>query len=546
MFHTITQIHTAIRHAHRLAATSLLLCCLLCLSSCADNSFFQKDAQATPEEVKGRAPAGPDSAWVIAGRHYDRSGVHRFFWGDHHRQVWTTPVKVPVLKLNAVNGGLKVLKKGGGFQTTSFTLEDSTGRLYALRSLDKDPVDVVSPFWRKTFVANILRDQTSAANPYGVLVLPILAEAAGVYHASSKLFYVPSSANGFGAHATAVGGRVFMLQDKFETPDDLSPAFKGVDDFADTDAALKNRFSCNNYHFDQKAFARARLLDVLVGDWDRHKGQWEWALKKNGTEYTYYPIPKDRDQVFLKMNDGLIPAIATSKFVVRKFHSFEEKFDDVPAYMINGAFVDARFLNELSLSDFTAIARDMQQRLTDAVIQKAVQQLPPPVFNLIGAELLSKLKSRRDLLPEAAKKMYKKLAKEVTVVGSDEAEEFIVKRLDDDRTEVIMQRPAQDGLQGRVLYRRVFNRSETEEITLHGLGGDDTFIVQGKVRNGLLLKLYGGIGEDTYKDTSEVDGWKHLTRIYDTARGNNLQLGPESKDRTTRDVRVHAYDREGK
>ncbi|WP_161891205.1 hypothetical protein [Pontibacter russatus] len=522
----------------------LLLGCL-CLSSCANENFFQEDARATAAELAEKAPAGPDSVWAVAGRHYDRNGFHRFFWGDHNRAIWATPVKVPVFRLDSIYGGLTVEEKGGGFQTTSFTLRGSRGRLFALRSIDKDPLEVLPPFWQKTFVANIVRDQTAAANPYGALVVPVLAEAAGIYHANPAIYYISPSDTSFGEYAPAVQGKLFLLQEKFESPADLTPAFGAATDFADSEDALKNRYEHNTFRFDQEAFARARLLDLLVGDWDRHKGQWEWAVEKKGAEHIYLPVPKDRDQVFLQMGDGLIPSIATSKFLVRKFHSFDEDVDDVKAYMINSAFLDARLLHELSLHEWQQIARNMQASLTDNVLERAARRLPGPVYDKVGKQITENLKSRRDRLPEVAETMYKMLAEEVTIPGTDAEEKFVVRRHGDGQTEVTLYSIGSPRAPARRLYRRIFNRKETKQITLHGLAGDDIFLVKGQAEDGILVNLNGGLGEDTFTDSSAVEGWKHMTRIYDTERGNDFYFGTEAKDMTTDDVRVHAYDREG-
>ena len=32
-----------------------------------------------------------------------------------------------------------------------------------------------------------------------------------------------------------------------------------------------------DHRIDARAFLRARLMDVFVGDWDRHYDQWKWA-----------------------------------------------------------------------------------------------------------------------------------------------------------------------------------------------------------------------------------------------------------------------------
>src|SRR5688500_9665843 len=54
---------------------------------------------------------------VLAGKQYDKSSFHQFLWGKHYREDWATPVKVPVLYLNTVNGGLTAYAKGGGRQS---------------------------------------------------------------------------------------------------------------------------------------------------------------------------------------------------------------------------------------------------------------------------------------------------------------------------------------------------------------------------------------------------------------------------------------------
>ncbi|WP_347159026.1 hypothetical protein [Pontibacter chitinilyticus] len=523
----------------------ILLPCLL-LSGCADDDFFQKDAQATPSELAGSTPAGPDSAWVVAGRQYDRSWFFRLFWGNHNRRLWTTPVLLPVFHMHQVKGGLQLMEQGGGFQTLSFHLQDSTGRAYALRSIDKNPVEVLSPFWRKTMIANLLRDQTSAANPYGALVVPVLARAAGVYHTNPAVYYVAPGDTTFGPHAAVAQGKLFLLEERYETPKDLTAAFSpAVTTFEDSDDALRLRFTTNSHHFDQVAFARARLLDLLLGDWDRHKNQWDWAVVPQQADTLYVPIPKDRDQVFFRMRDGLFPAVATSKLFARKFHSFGPSLDDVQAYLINASFMDERLLNEVSREQWQQEAKAMQAHLTDAVIEQAVHRLPHPIYKQIGPQLSSNLKTRRNELVRAANKAYEILAREVTIPGSDQEELFTVRRLSGNRTEVTVQRKAHGNIPAAVLYHRIFLGTETRQLKLYGLAGEDEFNIQGKVPSTIPIAVYGGLGEDKITDQSDIPGWKKMTRVYDTERGNEIQFGTEARDMTTRDVRVHAYDREG-
>src|SRR5215475_15122509 len=64
-------------------------------------------------------PAAPgESASVVAGPRYEAGPILRWFDGDAYRDLWITPVRVPVLNLQTfVPGGLKPVKEGGGMQT---------------------------------------------------------------------------------------------------------------------------------------------------------------------------------------------------------------------------------------------------------------------------------------------------------------------------------------------------------------------------------------------------------------------------------------------
>ena len=61
----------------------------------------------------------------------------------------------------------------------------------------------------------------------------------------------------------------------------------------------------NDHTVNQEAVLRARLLDMLIADWDRHFDQWRWTTRDTGQGKSYIPIPRDRDQAFF-YSDGLI------------------------------------------------------------------------------------------------------------------------------------------------------------------------------------------------------------------------------------------------
>ncbi|GAA4007648.1 hypothetical protein GCM10022408_19560 [Hymenobacter fastidiosus] len=490
-----------------------------------------------------------DSARVTVGRHYQRGAVHNLFLGRHYRPVWAAPVVLPVLDLTkAVPGGLRPGKMGGGFQSTSMTVTEANGRDYALRTLDKDPYKTLPRVMQKTFLLNLVRDATSAANPFGAFVVPPLAEAAGVLHTTPRLFYVRAGETGLGTSSALFQRKVVMLEEKFDGKANLTPAFGPAQDLKGSDQMLRARYRQPTHQIDQLAFARARLLDIWLGDWDRHEGQWQWAVYEQPDRTLYRPVPKDRDQVFYRFDDGLIPWVLTRRWGARKFRTFKPHYDDIGGLVQNARFIDERALSEVSGAQFQQLALDLQQRLTDDVISRALRLLPPSVYALEGARLEAALKSRRAALPAAAQTYYRLLARHVTIAGTDQAERFVVQRLSDSTTLVSVYPVTDDDEKpraGALLYRRLFRTAETQRLTLHGLDGQDVFEVSGEVAQGIRVDIFGGPDTDKLTDTSRVRRGGKKTVYYDTNSGNTINGGPEVRDQTEKGVLMHAYDREG-
>jgi hypothetical protein len=50
-------------------------------------------------------------------------------------------------------------------------------------------------------------------------------------------------------------------------------------------------------YIDEAEYIKARLFDMLIGDWNRNEDQWRWGEYKK-KKIVYKPIPRDRDQAF--------------------------------------------------------------------------------------------------------------------------------------------------------------------------------------------------------------------------------------------------------
>lgn len=518
----------------------LILCVVLFFT--VKGLFFSGTALNKAYSTSFRPDKEPGFVWASAGTHYKRGWIGKKLLGEHYRAAWETPVRAPILDLKAMHGGFKVGKLGGGQQTTSLNLISTQGQTYTLRSVDKDPIEILPAFWQHTFLANLMRDQISGSNPYGALVAAPLAEAVSIPHANPQLVFVSDAERKLQAYQSRVGNKLFFLEEKY-TSHSVN-LFPGASTIKNSVEMLDYRFRFQNHQIDQKALAKCRLFDILIGDWDRHEGQWNWVGYPAGKQIIYKPIPKDRDQAFSRFQDGLIPWLITRDFALRKFGHFSKNIN-TNSYVVNAAFLDERALNALTINDFKQIALELQHSLTDQEIAAAVKRFPPAIYKLVGKDIEACLKSRRQNLLTAATEYYKLLAKKVVVTGTDEKELFKVNRINDNLTLVQIFQLSDTDSVGQLLYKRVFSKRETQEILLHGLAGDDVFKIEGKVKTCITLHINGGLGEDTFSDVSIVTDQKHKTVIYDTKKGNNITWTPGLVDKTTSDISLHNYDREG-
>src|SRR5262249_14438269 len=144
----------------------------------------------------------------------------------------------------------------------------------------------------------------------------------------------------------------------------------------------------NNHRVDQSTVLRARLLDILIGDFDRHFDQWKWGNVDTGKGKLYYPIPKDRDQAYF-LSDGLILAIATER-ELPMLKGFRYNFSKINWLSWSARDFDRLFLTDLGEDQWKNQIASFQQTLTDSVIKNAIKKLPPKVFKLDSATLVSK------------------------------------------------------------------------------------------------------------------------------------------------------------
>lgn len=471
----------------------------------------------------------PSLRKVVAGPEYKAGPWKKFWWGANYRQEWTTPVTVPVLNLDLLYGGLTPVEAGGGRQTETLHLKDAAGKYYVLRTVNKTYVGALPPLAAGTFLETIINDQVSTLHPYAALTVPPMAMAAGVYHTRPRLWLVPYSRR-LGPYNAIFANTLCLLEERPDETHTDSKSFGQPEDIDGSATMVKNVTSDNDFGIVQQAYMKARLFDMLIGDWGRHLDNWRWAQFDSGSRELYQPVPKDRDQLYARF-EGVMIKILKSVAGLKQLQSFGPTIKDITRYNLPAMSIDRRFTNGLSQQAWVDTARALQVFLTDAVIEKAIRQLPPEIFAISGKMLISSVKKRRDDLVGYAATYYRFLAEYVDIPGTEKNEWFEVKRLNDEQTSVsIYKINSEKQRQGGPLFHRIFFTAETKELRLYGIGGNDVYTVTGNANRGITVRIIGGTGEDSVYDASLVKGLTHKTKIYDH-QNTHLFLSGEAKAR---------------
>jgi len=489
------------------------------------------------------SPFKKDSVIRVAAPEYKAGKFKELFMGRQYRKAWSAVVKVEPIDLSIEKGGLKPVQLGGGKASRTIRLENDQEQQYVLRSLNKSVVKTTPAEFLNTWIEGYFQDQVSSLHPYGALVIPVLAEAAEIYHTNPRLVYVPRQ-SAMGTYNNTFADDLYMFEERPAGDRSDINSFGNSEDIISYRKLIPKLAKDPDNQIDQKWVVKSRIFDQFIHDWDRHDDQWRWAgfKQEDGTKL-YRPIPRDRDQTFYASR-GFFPWLITRNFGNRRAKTFKKSLKDVKGQAYNSKWFDRYFMNELSREDWISAARTLQEKFTDEVIETAVAQWPQSIQDINGEEIITKLKSRRHELLRYAEKQYAYQAKMVDVRGTNKRDLFEIERRDNGITEVRVFHVNKKREKKKQIYHRIFYKSETKEIRLYGLGNDDEFILKGNSKKGLLIRIIGGEGMDKVLDESKVNGLGKKNLIYDQPDGIVIEGGKETKDLTENNLTVNKYDRE--
>ncbi|PKA84370.1 hypothetical protein ATE92_2558 [Ulvibacter sp. MAR_2010_11] len=460
----------------------------------------------------------------------DKSGFYKFIWGKRYRSYFGTPVTAEIAILDTLYSGLKITKEGGGHQSFSARLADANDKEYAMRGLEKNALKFLrfkvkgisynEEEFKGTFIEKAVYDFFSTTHPYMQLVINPLAKSAAINHANTQLYYLPKQP-GFRLLGDNYGDQLYFIEERpndeqrnFEGYNRANPQDEGeIKQFESTTDVLEKLNEDEKYSIDQRAYIRARIFDMLIGDWDRHEDQWRWAeYKVSDDDIRFIPIPRDRDAAFSKFDGIAIPLIKMIMPDVRFWQSYGPDIKDVKWFNGEGNNLDKAFLNKYDASVWEEEAKFIQQNMTDAIIEDAFNRLPKEVQDEASENIKQNLKARLGNIDKIAKRYGERINETVIIHGTHKDDKIEITRLANGETKVVLKRLLKDR-PNKVFFERTFNRDETNEIWIYGLNDDDEFEVSGEGDREIMIRLVGGYGDDTFKISNrrklKVYDWQH-------------------------------------
>lgn len=484
------------------------------------------------------------SASIYSEELTKKSGFHRFLFGNHYRKYYSLPIEAKTATLDTLKGGLKPIREGGGHQSVSLRLVDSQKREYVMRALKKSATQfiqsvvfkdqyVVNDF-QDTYAEDFLLDFYTTSHPYTPFAVGNLAEKIRLAHTNPLLYYIPKQ-NALKEFNSNFGDALYMVEERPANNHIDAKSFGKPGDIISTDDMMKNLHKDEKYIVDEKEYIKARLFDMLIGDWDRHEDQWRWGEYKEEGKVIYKPIPRDRDQAFTKY-DGNLLSILMNIPALRHMRTFKKKIDNVKWLNREPYPLDLAFVKISDKKDWIAQAKYIQDHLSDDDIDRAFDNLPNEVKDATLDEIKEKLKSRKRELQKYASVYSDVLSRTVMIAGTDKKDKFVLNHTAKNSIELKVYRIKKDGEE--LIYTKIFKDKTTKNLWIYGLDDNDVYEVNGEQKSKILIRLIGGQNNDSYN----IANGKRV-RIYDfKSKTNAYNLDGRARAILTDDYDVNLYN----
>ncbi|CAD7801728.1 hypothetical protein CHRY9390_00819 [Chryseobacterium aquaeductus] len=467
---------------------------------------------------------------------------YSWLWGNHYRKYYAIPVEAKTANITTLYGGFTPFREGGGNQSNSLRLKADDGQEFVMRGLKKSATRFLNNMAFKknsfgneldnTFPDRFLMDFYTTSHPYTGFSVNNLADKIGLFHSNPQLYFVPKQ-KGLSEFNKHYGDELYMIEERFSSDPKTLASLDNAKDILSTDDVLKNLRKDHKYSVDQDLYLRARIFDMLIGDWDRHEDQWKWAEYQQDDKTIYKPIPRDHDQAFSKY-DGTAFKVIMNIPAIRHMKTFKDDIKNVRWMNMEPYPLDLILLKNTNLEDWNSQANYIQENLTDADIDRAFENLPKEVQDETIADIQQKLKVRKTKLKEFATRYFDVLQEKISLAGTINKDKFIITK-NENSVEVKQYQLTKDGED--LVFQKKYDDTKTKELWIYGLEEDDVYEVIGEGKSKINIRLIGGYNHDTYN----VENGKNV-KIYDFKAQKNTYNAKSTTKHITNDYEVNTYN----
>ena len=475
-----------------------------------------------------------------------KSNFYKFLWGKRYRKYYSIEIAAKTVDLDTLFGGLTPVRKGGGNQSKALRLKNKDGKQYVMRAMKKNAVQYIqAALFKDQYVEDqfyntsseaLVKDVFTGSHPYAPFVIATLSDAIGVYHLNSKLYYIPKQ-KALADFNSEFGDELYLVEEH-TSKEHLAiggPNFTG--NFLNTQEVLDQIHADESITIDEESYIKARLFDMLIGDWDRHQDQWRWMEFKENGKTIYRPLPRDRDQPFSVMSDGFILGAAIRLIPSAKLlRKYSPDLKDVKGFNIEPFPLDEAFIKKSSKNDWDKQVRLIQDKLTTEIIDKAFNQMPKEVNDETIIVIKNILAQRKDNLQKIADR-YFSLVNKFEVITATNKDDFIkIQSAENGEVEVTLFRKKKNG-NNELFFNKIYKPKLTKEIWIYGLDDQDTFEAVGKNRK-IKIRLIGGQNEDEFK----IENGKNIV-IYDyKSKKNDVSKAQKATIKLQDDYEINVFD----
>lgn len=515
------------------------------------DSIEFKTAIYSADKVKPKPifePIEKDSvqASIYTKEETTKNKFYTFLWGERYRKHFGQEVTAKTVDLDTLFGGLKPIRKGGGTQSKSLRLEAKDGRQYVIRAMRKQASQYIQAAvfkdqyverqFENTVSEELVQDVFTGSYPYAGLTIGVLSDAIAISHLNAKLYYIPKQ-KALKEFNDEFGDELYLFEEHASEGHMNLGGKNFTGDIISTYDVFKEIQSDESKVIDEKEYIRARLFDMLIGDWDRHQDQWRWLEYKENGKTIYKPLPRDRDQPFSIMSDGFVLGAAVVLIPMAKLlRKYDGDLKDVRGFNIEPFPLDMAFINQSDKSVWDEQVRIIQNGITDEIIDKAFNQVPNEVKDERTKLIKELLKGRRNNL-QAISNRYFKLVNRFAVLTATNKDDYIkINCLENGNVEVTFLRK-KDNTYKDVFHKRTYDHNQTKEIWIYGLDDDDTFEVFGKSSK-IKIRLIGGQNNDNYivENSKNIVIYDYKSKRNDISKAKNATLNLQD------DYSINVYD----